>query len=362
MIIKEKLVVKFLKEEIKLDTSRLENSILQNHGTNNEVVGEEAVALQLLSFNGKTLFDVLTAWGVIDQLPKICLESAKDLMLNTKVLAYIDLFATSTQERLTGVESVLCLVSIGKKTSSNKPLPSFVPGTKKGKPKSTKKKESMASDDNDVDGQPEQSIDYFVKNVSNDNFFVNTPKYKEHFEVMWNQTTSKYSRVCYLRVVISYSGFTADQVEIVRQFNRKFPEQPIVLVSPYDDWTGNNIYGPKIYKHFLSQMKVKATRETNANDKLEILREKLQKLQTENKSKNDKRRKTRLSKLQADIQKAEDKISLFETQKKLLFASFEMKLKAIESFISLDSSDEEAEDSEDSMDEEAENSDNQKQE
>jgi hypothetical protein len=79
-----------------------------------------------------------------------------------------------------------------------------------------------------------------VSNISYPHFFEGRPHLKEQFETIWKELNE--TGIIHLRVMISWSGFTSQTHQLVQQFNRKHPKQPIALVYPTQ--VDNKIYGP----------------------------------------------------------------------------------------------------------------------
>jgi hypothetical protein len=95
-------------------------------------------------------------------------------------------------------------------------------------------------------GEPKIDSDhtkYFsgaVLNTSRNHFLHGAKQQKALFDELWKDTL-KTQPIFHLRVIISWAGFTGEQLALVKQFNRMNPTQPIVLVYPKG--MRNNIYG-----------------------------------------------------------------------------------------------------------------------
>jgi hypothetical protein len=104
------------------------------------------------------------------------------------------------------------------------------------------------------------AIDQVVLNVSRTHFFRNSAQAPSFVDI-WKKTLMQY-QVYHVRVIISWVGFTDQQMEMVNFFNTQNLQQPIVLIAPSKDNCAQ-LYGGDAYQAILASMgKTKHTWET----------------------------------------------------------------------------------------------------
>jgi len=115
-----------------------------------------------------------------------------------------------------------CLVSIQVKTWNSRPHPVLV------------KQQCIDPD----------RFDSIVLNVSRTHFLSGSNQ-QNPLTSTWTETLRHYG-IYHVRIIVSFSGFTLRQIQMVDCFNENYPEQPIVLICPSMD-NFANLYGKLQY-------------------------------------------------------------------------------------------------------------------
>jgi len=251
-IICETAVIKYLNE---LDKSKIvdkrDKIMVDHYGVQYSGLAEEAISMKLLGYRGTIKQLLFHEWKTKTRIPYVVERLLDDFNINlNRVGSFNELkikeahtafhwhsilwrgsvLISRTRLRIPDImfavrhidREFYCLVSIQVKTWNTRPHPII--------------KES---------GDSKDRFDDIVLNTSRTHFLSGTSRQQNPLTATWDETLRHYE-IYHVRIIISFSGFTLPQIQMVDYFNENYPDQPILLIWPSID-NFPNLYGELQY-------------------------------------------------------------------------------------------------------------------
>ncbi len=232
-------------------TMNAEKQLCKVYASKLDELAEYAIALQIVRHNGQTLRELLSdGWcsgvGLATLLPD---KKSREMLLQLKVNAHVAgrlgdfgidnasellLWKNLSQGRVilarTGLKlpdilftatghNILCLCSIQVKVMKKRLSPS--------------------------------EFTEALESVTRTHFLRGSPQpLPDDIQNNWKlaMEANKATRICHLRIVITWKGFTRGQLSAAAEFSKSNPEQPILLVYPRTTLVGRAIYGSRCHR------------------------------------------------------------------------------------------------------------------
>jgi hypothetical protein len=236
-----------------IEEDKREEMMIQEYGSDSPTLAERAISLQLLLYRGTLRSLLQDHWKTPIFLPMRVTNFLEKFNVGLRGAASIDEFGFEKAYSAFGPESVLWRNKVVLAARAGQSLPDILFTSKNQEggycmvsiQVKTSQDRLTAAYANQNRKEDKDSFGQIILNTSRTHFFHNTDQ-APHFLETWKQILEQH-KVYHIRVIISFAGFTYQQIGLVNEFNENNPGQPIVLISPSRENVAQ-LYGPDAYK------------------------------------------------------------------------------------------------------------------